>query len=241
MDRGYIKLWRKIDEWEWRSNPNTFSLFMYLLTKATYRITKYKGYDLVPGQAIFGLNQARKDLNISIRSLRTGLSRLKSTDEITIKSTNKFSIITLNNYSSYQSNENKNDSQSNKQTDIQPTIKRQATDNIQEVKKVISKEINPGFERWYSKYPRKEAKQDALKAFLKLNPNDELLERMLSAVVNKSKTEQWIKDDGKFIPLPATWIRGRRWEDEINTKTNGVKTEKYFPMKEYYPDKVVTE
>ena len=30
----------------------------------------------------------------------------------------------------------------------------------------------------------------------------------------QSHSEQWLKDEGRYIPHPATWINGRRWEDE---------------------------
>ena len=87
-------------------------------------------------------------------------------------------------------------------------------------KETITKEIYTAFERFYSKYPRKEAKQAALKAFIKLAPDNELLELMISAVDKHSKTDNWIKDNGNFIPHPATWINKRRWEDEIKTNNN---------------------
>jgi hypothetical protein len=42
---------------------------------------------------------------------------------------------------------------------------------------------------------------------------------MLAAVAAQATTEQWRKDDGQFIPLPASWLNGRRWEDEASTAT----------------------
>lgn len=80
------------------------------------------------------------------------------------------------------------------------------------------------FDRFYSKYPRKQGKADGLKAFLKLNPNDELLCSIMNALDLNIKSEAWQKDGGKFIPLPATWIRGRRWEDEITPKEKKFKS-----------------
>ena len=75
------------------------------------------------------------------------------------------------------------------------------------------------FESFWSLYPRKVSKQTALKAFLKLSPNDELLQLIIKGVEIQSKTDQWQKDNGQFIPHPATWLNQRRWEDEIK-KTN---------------------
>jgi hypothetical protein len=71
------------------------------------------------------------------------------------------------------------------------------------------------FEVFYAAYPRKEARKDAEAAFAKLNPDSELLAKMLAAVAAKRQSNDWTKESGKFIPLPATWIRAERWNDEV--------------------------
>jgi len=74
---------------------------------------------------------------------------------------------------------------------------------------------DPGFQAFWSAYPRKTAKANALKAFEKLNPDGDLMKMMLGALSRWSKSEQWIKDNGQFIPHASTWLNGRRWEDEL--------------------------
>jgi uncharacterized protein YdaU (DUF1376 family) len=75
----------------------------------------------------------------------------------------------------------------------------------------------PGFDRFWSAYPRKANKPAAARAFARLRADDALLARMLAAVAAQAATEQWRKDGGQFIPLPASWLNGRRWEDEATT------------------------
>jgi hypothetical protein len=70
------------------------------------------------------------------------------------------------------------------------------------------------FQKFWDAYPRHEAKQTAKKSFDKLNPDDLLLETMLTAVERWKQSEQWTKDGGQFIPHPATWLNQKRWEDE---------------------------
>ena len=70
------------------------------------------------------------------------------------------------------------------------------------------------FEFWIA-YPKKVAKQDAEKAFSKLNPDAELQAKILQAVANASKSPDWIKESGQFIPNAATWLNGKRWEDGL--------------------------
>ena len=69
------------------------------------------------------------------------------------------------------------------------------------------------FEEFWTAYPRKVGKEDARKAFGKLSPDAGLLAVMLDAVATSAKSEHWAKDK-QFIPHPATWIRGKRWQDE---------------------------
>lgn len=75
------------------------------------------------------------------------------------------------------------------------------------------------FEVFYAAYPRHEARKDAEAAFAKLNPDEELLARMLAAIAAKRETNDWTKEGGKYVPLPASWIRAERWNDEIGTGT----------------------
>lgn len=81
------------------------------------------------------------------------------------------------------------------------------------------------FEKFWGAYPRHTAKAEARKAFVKLNPNSDLLETMLAAVKRQQGSEQWSRDNGKYIPYPATWLNQRRWEDE--EKKAGRKGSKY--------------
>jgi hypothetical protein len=56
---------------------------------------------------------------------------------------------------------------------------------------------------------------DALKAWRQLAPDPELVDVLVAAVHVHARSPQWRKHDGAYIPYPGTWIRGRRWEDEL--------------------------
>jgi hypothetical protein len=96
---------------------------------------------------------------------------------------------------------------------------RAQNNNINNIKRVSKETQNAHtrelFDRFWASYPRHTGKQAAEKAFLRLNPDDDLLGIMLKAITAWSKSEQWTKDDGQYIPHPATWLNGRRWEDEL--------------------------
>lgn len=76
-----------------------------------------------------------------------------------------------------------------------------------------------GFEKFWDVYPRKEGKQNASKAWDKLCPDEELLHRILDAIALQKESDQWMRDNGRYIPLPASWINGKRWEDEVKLST----------------------
>lgn len=100
---GWIKLHRKIQDWEWYRDGNTFRLFVHLLLNANHSPQRWEGIVIGRGQLITGRKALSVQTGLSERAARTALSRLKTTSEITIKTTNQYSIITINNYDAYQS------------------------------------------------------------------------------------------------------------------------------------------
>lgn len=73
------------------------------------------------------------------------------------------------------------------------------------------------FEKFWSAYPRKEGKQKARAAFEKVTVS---LDILLVAIESQRHSAQWTKDNGQFIPHPATWLNGKRWEDQLPTGTS---------------------
>ena len=71
-----------------------------------------------------------------------------------------------------------------------------------------------GFAAFWAAYPKKAGKADALKAWNKLAPDVVLQEQMGKALEVQKQSQQWRKDGGQYIPMPATWLNGKRWEDE---------------------------
>lgn len=73
---------------------------------------------------------------------------------------------------------------------------------------------NDSFGRFWNAYPKKMAKGGAQKAWKKLKVAPSFLDTILMAIEKQKQSTNWKKDEGKFIPYPATWLNGRRWEDE---------------------------
>ena len=69
------------------------------------------------------------------------------------------------------------------------------------------------FDAFYKAYPKKVGKDAARSAWNKKNPP---LSEVLTALEQQKKMDQWSKNDGQFIPNPATWLNHGRWKDEIS-------------------------
>lgn len=71
------------------------------------------------------------------------------------------------------------------------------------------------FEWWWSEYPRKVGKLDAMKAWeqtARLHPD---IEQMIAILDKQAQTNDWQKEKGAFIPYPASYLRAGRFLDEL--------------------------
>lgn len=88
--------------------------------------------------------------------------------------------------------------------------------------------MDEDFKLFWECYPRKIAKAETKKAWAQTKHIRPDVSILVMAVKAQSKTEQWIKGGGQFIPYPATWLRGERWEDEIQISLPDVVNEKLW-------------
>ena len=118
--KGYIKLHRRILDWEWYKDSNTKNIFIHLLLNACYDDCRFMGQSVSKGEYITSLSRISRDLNIPVRQVRTSIKRLVQTGEIDTQTTNKYTKVTICNYESYQVEERK--------TRAKKTSKRQTND-----------------------------------------------------------------------------------------------------------------
>ena len=90
---------------------------------------------------------------------------------------------------------------------------RTNTNDTKEKEKVKEKEKDL-FAQFWAAYPKRKDRAKAQKAFAKLHPDEQLLTEILAALDWQKKTPDWLKDGGQFVPYAATYLNGRRWEDE---------------------------
>ena len=132
MCNGWIKLHRKILDWEWFTSPSTLQLFIYLLLRANKEDKKWRGILIKRGQLVTSVATISEETKLSTQQVRTSLNRLKSTNEITSKTTNRFTFVTVCKYESYQLYEEVE--QQTKQQALQQTNNKQITNKQQQLK-----------------------------------------------------------------------------------------------------------
>lgn len=130
----YIKISRKILEWEWYKDANTKVLFLHILLKANWKPGRFQGVEVPRGSFVTSLQNLAIETGLTVRNVRTALKHLENTGEVTSNRHAKFSVITIKNYDKYQS------------SDSQVTVNRQPSDNqvttIEEGKKERKEEYN---------------------------------------------------------------------------------------------------
>jgi len=218
MKTGWVCFYRKITEWEWYSIPGMLHIFFHLIVSANHKDGKWRGVEVKRGQLITGLNSLNDSTGISIQSIRTCLTRLEQTGEITRKSTNKFTIITLCNYNDYQDQNN----DTNKQTTVnQQTTNKQLTtnNNKNNENNTTSPEYSKNFASFWEKYPKKKGKAKAYVSWKRYKCENGMFEVVMESLESHINSDDWKKDGGKWIPHGSTWVHGKGWEDEIETTT----------------------
>ncbi|MCP4324155.1 MAG: hypothetical protein GY787_20325 [Alteromonadales bacterium] len=106
MSTGWVKLHRKITEWEWYSDVNTTRVFLHLLVVANHKDKKWRGIDIKRGQRLTSISALSKETNLTIKNIRTAIKRLKSTNEVASYSTAQHTVFTMVNYDLYQEEAN---------------------------------------------------------------------------------------------------------------------------------------
>ena len=132
---GYIKLYRKMLNWEWYTNIPVRILFEHCLLKANYQDKNWQGIIIKKGSFVTSYEKLSIETTLTVRQIRTAINKLKMTNELTIKTNNKYSIISINNWDSYQMDDTQND---NQMTNKRQTNDKQmtTTKEYKEIKKI---------------------------------------------------------------------------------------------------------
>lgn len=238
----FILLSRSLLESEVFASEKLLKIWIWCLCRANWKtkyisIKKGKGEDTVKlerGQFLFGRFKAEEQLDISGSTIYKLMKKLEKMGNISIESSSHFSIITICNYDTYQdvktykkqhcdSTGTALEQHSNSTgTTLEPhsdtdntlnTLKASNTSNTLKDSPSTEVEDESMFEKFWSKYPVKKGKSQALttwKRFKCDNKFDLIMERLSQF----KECDDWKDEGGKFIPHGSTWMSKKRWEDE---------------------------
>ena len=105
---SFIKLYRNITNWGWYTNVNIARLFIHWIIKANYVEKEWQGIKISAGSFVTSYSKLAQKLDLTVDKIRTAISHLISTHEITHKKTRQYSIITKTNYNLSQQNPKQN-------------------------------------------------------------------------------------------------------------------------------------
>lgn len=126
MNQSWVKLYKKMLDWEWYKDLTTFRLFIHCLLKANWKDGEFENLKVPKGSFITSVKKLVEETGLTNQNVRTSLKKLKKSKNLTIKTTNKFTVISINNFDKYQ--------EPNKQlTNNQQTTNKQLT-TIEEYK-----------------------------------------------------------------------------------------------------------
>ena len=93
----YVKISRKILEWEWYKDVNTKVVFFHILLKANWKNGRFQGMEIPRGSFVTSYQSLAEETGLTVMNVRTAIKHLKLTQEITVSQHSKFSVITVKN------------------------------------------------------------------------------------------------------------------------------------------------
>lgn len=172
-DCGYVKIHRKILEWGWYKDINTFRLFIHMLLKANWKDGQFKGTTVPRGSFVSSIDKLSEETVLTKREIRTAISHLKSTGEVTVKTTNKYSVFTVQNYNLYQTLDIQKDEQETDGRHSNDILTTTIEEGKKEKKEILicspageRQRTEEDFEIIYALYPKKIGKAKAYEYYL---------------------------------------------------------------------------
>lgn len=164
---GHIKFYRKFLDWGWYQDINTKVLFIHMLLKANWKDGTFMGTTVPRGSFVSSIKSLAYETGLTEREIRTGISHLKTTGEVTSRATNKYSVFTIKNYDLYQPDDRQDDTQATgerhsndkRTTTIEERNKeKKKEDNIYSASGDRKQQASALFEALWKLYPYKRGK-----------------------------------------------------------------------------------
>ncbi len=98
LEHGFIMLPRSILNWQWYDEPITMRVFLHLLLTANYLDRMWHGIEVKRGQRVCTYAGLSSELKLSVQQIRTAVTHLETSGELSRTTTSRYSLVTINNY-----------------------------------------------------------------------------------------------------------------------------------------------
>ena len=231
----FIKLYRKMTDWEWYSDTNCVRVFLHFLLKANWEDSEYRGTPIPRGSMVIGRLSLSKELGLSERCLRTTINRLRKCHAIDQRSTNQFSVVSVCNFDTYNPQKDEGD-----QPDVRkrPVSDQQVSTQVttsKEYNKKRREEDNDSFELAWANYGRKGNKATALRYWNKLNSSEHAEIHARIPEYHADNPEVTFRKDfqGWINPSSKMWRDSLKLELTTTRTTPKQSTEELEPIFEF--------
>lgn len=100
--KGFVKISRSIQLWEWGTNPTMFYFWVRLILKANWQDEKVEGKTIPRGSMLTSRRLLAVEFKMTEKQVRNCLDKLKESGEIRTKMAGKMAMITICKYEDYQ-------------------------------------------------------------------------------------------------------------------------------------------
>lgn len=231
IEDGYALLARKTIDSALMDKPPLYAkLWMWMLLKANWKDRD----KLKRGQFVATIEDMRQAMSyrVGYRKVVPSKDEIRSAYEaftkatmITTSKTTRGMVVTILNYDYYQNPSNyEAHTETHTETSTKPTVTPHDTEEGLRRKKEKGKNTpcsssgddgDALFDKFWKAYPKKVGKDAARMAWRKRNPDARLVDEMVQALEQHGRYDQWKRDNGRYIPNPATWLNEGRWMDEV--------------------------
>lgn len=220
---GWIKLHRKMTEWEWYDDANTFRLFFHCLLMANHKPKSWRGLDIKRGSFWTSLDKLVEQTGLSKSVIRTCFKHLELTGELTCKSHStgrlRGRMVTVVKYGLYQGDDSE---LTHKLTGKQHTNDTQIapTKNDKNEKKTNAATLDgfalKAFDKIYSELPawKNKEKAQSKKKWLTAtkDKSDDQIRFMVNGVLNYLEDEEESGKEINYIKRLPAIINQKIWE-----------------------------
>lgn len=227
--QGYIKLHRKIIDWEWYDDINTKTLFIHILLMVNFEDKKWRGELVKRGSFITSYQSLATQTGLTVQQVRTSLKKLITTNDVTKVTSNKNTVIIVPNYNLYQSLQQADEHTNNNEVTIkQQTSNKQVTTTKNEKNKKNDKNVNKTYISVIQNYTHNHEMIEALNSYVEMRKKQKgfTLRALELGLANLNKLA--IDDDTKIEIINQSVLNAWKGFFPLNKLTTKKEEERIF-------------